>query len=161
MNPSRAKTSTTPQRYSEISQNCSLFGKVRHHWLGEAVPHSRRTVASTLSYQEALCSLELVILEGKRCYPSVWAWAVCRGRKSPCILHLIDRWILRYSVRTVVSLDADLRKKPPRAFGFVTEACYRCDIIVAPCTGLPEVANITVNEMVTQLFNSDDSDLLG
>jgi len=43
----------------------------------------------------------------------------------------------------------------------VTEACYRCDIIVAPCTGLPEVANITVNEMVTQLFNSDDSDLLG
>jgi len=160
VNPSRAKTSTTPQRNPEISQNCSLFWKVGH-WLGEAVPHRRKTVASPLSYQEALCSLELVILEGKRCYPSVWAWTLCRGGKSPCILHLVDRWILRYSVRTIVGLEADLRRKTPQALDFVTEACYRCDIIVAPCARLPEVANITVYELVRELFNSDDSDLLG
>lgn len=64
-------------------------------------------------------------------------------------------------MRTIVGLDADLRRKKARAFGFVTEACYRCDIIVVPCAPLPEVANITVYEMVTQLFNSEDSELLG
>jgi len=54
------------------------------------------------------------MLEGKMCYPSVWAWTLRRGGKSPCILHLIDRWILRYSVRTIVGLDADLRRNHHR-----------------------------------------------
>jgi hypothetical protein len=40
-------------------------------------------------------------------------------------------------------------------------ACYRCDIIVTPFARLPEVANITIYEIVTQVFNSEDSDLLG
>jgi hypothetical protein len=64
-------------------------------------------------------------------------------------------------VRKIVGRDAYLRRKKTHAIGFVTETCYLCDIIMGPCARLSEVANITVYETVTQLFSSENLDLLG
>ena len=54
-----------------------------------------------------------------------------------------------------------MRRKPPQTVGFVTELCYRFNIIMALCALLPEVANIAEYEMVTQPFNYGDSGILG